>query len=122
MLFVFFCSGDLSFGFPMLTSPNFVLRLFTSSKAILPLCISLKICSGPLKLIKFIGEVLPLKKYVNLLKSFFSYFFRIYWYNNHHNALVLSLLILLLSVLKILKFLRHQPVSFLDLQLYLFVF
>ena len=66
MLFiVFFCSCDLSFGFPMLISPNHALRLFcsfsTCSKAILPLCISLKICSGLLKSIKFIGAVLPLK-------------------------------------------------------------
>ena len=82
MLFiVFFCPGDSSFGFHMLISPNFVLRLFcsfsTSYKAIILLCMSLKICSGSLKPIKFFEEVLPLKKYVKLLKSIFSYCFRI---------------------------------------------
>ena len=63
------CSLDLFLGFPILISPNFVLRLFCSSsrssKAILPLYILLKMCSGPLKPIKFIVVVLPLKNMLN---------------------------------------------------------
>ena len=53
---VFFCSPDLSLGSPCFVRPKYFLRSICSfsisSKGISPLCILLKICSGPLNLIK----------------------------------------------------------------------
>ena len=40
-----------------------------SSKVVSPLRMLLKMCSGPLKPTNFIGAVLPLQKYIKLLKS-----------------------------------------------------
>ena len=76
-------------------------------------------CSGPLKPIKFVGGVLTLKNICLLIGLVFQPFFK---YNNHHNQLLWSFLIVFLLVLKILKILKHQLGFFPDLQLFLFVF
>ena len=53
---VFFCSSDLSLGSPCFMRPkpllSYICSFSISSKGILPLCIPLKICNGPLNLIK----------------------------------------------------------------------
>ena len=52
---VFFCSSDLSFGYPCFMRHksllSFICSFSISSKGISPLCI-LQICNGPLNLIK----------------------------------------------------------------------
>ena len=68
MLFiVFFCSCDLSFGSPCFMRPKSLLisiRSFsTSSKAISPLCMLLKVSSGPLNLEKLNEGILESLKF-----------------------------------------------------------
>ena len=59
---VFFCSSDLSLGSPCFMWPKSLLSSICSfsisSKGVSPLCILLKICHGPLNLIKPSGGIL----------------------------------------------------------------
>ena len=58
---VFFCSSDLSLGFPCFMRPKslliFICSFSTLSKVVSPLCKLLKICNGPLNLIKATGAI-----------------------------------------------------------------
>ena len=58
----FFCSSDLSHGSPcFMQSKSFLSSICSfsiSSKGISPLCVLLKICNGPLNLIKPTEEIL----------------------------------------------------------------
>ena len=58
---VFVCSSDLSLGYPYFMRPKSLLSSICSfsisSKGISPLCILLKICNGPLTLIKPTGGI-----------------------------------------------------------------
>ena len=58
----FFCSSDLSLGLPCFMRPKPLLSSICSFsisfKGISPLCILLKICNGPLNLIKPTGGIL----------------------------------------------------------------
>ena len=58
---VFFCSSDLSLGSPCFMRPKSLLSSICSfsisSKDMSPLCILLKICNGPLNLIKPTGRI-----------------------------------------------------------------
>ena len=64
---VFFCSSDLSLGSPCFKRPkslsSSICSFSISSKVVSPLCILLKICNGPLNLIKPSGGIL---KYLKL--------------------------------------------------------
>ena len=63
---VSFRSSDLSLGSPCFMRPksllSFICSFSISSKGISPLCILLKICSGPLNLIKPTGRILKSSK------------------------------------------------------------